>query len=80
MEIWRGNSIGYKSRCFLETHLQKDFICLQPNAHLQAEDRLPDTRERNEIIWNNCLDRLEIGASLALFLKAITIPKKLFAH
>ena len=33
----------------------------------RQKDRLPDLRERNDIIWNNCIDRLEIGAPMALF-------------
>ena len=42
----------------------------------RQKDRLPDIRVRNEIIWNNCLDRLEIGASLALFPEGNHNPQK----
>ena len=33
----------------------------------RQKDRLEDLRERNEIIWNCCIERLEMGASMALF-------------
>lgn len=42
----------------------------------RQRDRLADTRERNEIIWNNCIDRLEIGAAMALFPEGNHNPQK----
>ena len=33
----------------------------------RTRDKLTDLRERNEIIFNCCIDRMEIGASIALF-------------
>ena len=33
----------------------------------RQRDRLTDLRERNDIIWNSCIDRMEIGAPMALF-------------
>ena len=33
----------------------------------RQRDRLADTRQRNDIIWDVCIERLDIGAALALF-------------
>lgn len=33
----------------------------------RQKDRLADARERNDIIWDTCIERLDIGAALALF-------------
>lgn len=33
----------------------------------RQRDKLADARERNDIIWDTCIERLNIGAALALF-------------
>lgn len=33
----------------------------------RQRDRLADAKERNDIIWDTCIERLNIGAALALF-------------
>ena len=33
----------------------------------RQRDRLDDARQRNDIIWDTCIERLDIGAALALF-------------
>ena len=33
----------------------------------RQRDRLADARQRNDIIWDACIERLDIGAALALF-------------
>lgn len=33
----------------------------------RQRDRLVDARQRNDIIWDTCIERLDIGAALALF-------------
>lgn len=42
----------------------------------RQRDKLIDLRERNEIIWNCCIDRLELGAALAIFPEGNHNPQK----
>lgn len=42
----------------------------------RQRDKLPDLKERNEIIWNCCIKRLEKGAVLSLFPEGNHLSKK----
>jgi 1-acyl-sn-glycerol-3-phosphate acyltransferase len=42
----------------------------------RQRDRLTDLRERNNIIWDSCVERLQLGAALALFPEGNHNPQK----
>ena len=42
----------------------------------RKRDRVPDLKERNKIIWNCCIERLECGAALSLFPEGNHNPQK----
>ena len=60
-------------------YLERSY-CFNQMPIYRQRDRMSDIREKNEIIWNNCSDRLEIGTAMALFLKEITILKNSWAQ
>ena len=42
----------------------------------RQRDRLPDLRDRNNAIWGSCVERLQLGAALALFPEGNHNPQK----
>jgi len=65
-----------RSDVFWKPFIRKVLYSYNQMPIYRHRDKFSDIRERNNIIWDCCVDRLEIGAALSLFPEGNHNPKK----